>query len=112
MMKSLLCLFTILTYTSGVIQSNFAHEDNSNGVCTVCTNNVEYCDPTWLPEPNLNYALRGIDITMKRPALNQSAIFGFFSRNLSKYVTDGAGPIENFLKKWLAGQGLELGPPG
>ena len=67
MMKSLLCLFSILTYTSGVIQSNFAHEDNSNGVCTVCTNNVEYCDPTWLPEPNLNYALRGIDITMKRP---------------------------------------------
>ena len=45
-------------------------------------------------------------------ALNQSAIFGFFSRNLSKYVTDGAGPIENFLKKWLAEQGLELGPPG
>ena len=43
------------------------------------------------------------------PALNQSAIFGFFSRNLSKYVTDGAGPIENFLKKWVAGQGLELG---
>ena len=42
-------------------------------------------------------------------ALNQSAIFGFFSRNLSKYVTDGAGPIENFLKKWVAGQGLELG---
>ena len=36
-------------------------------ICSVCVGDTHVCDPTWLPEPNLNRALVGIDITKKVP---------------------------------------------
>jgi len=35
--------------------------------CNVCVNGADYCDPTWLAEPNLNRALLGIDLAKRRP---------------------------------------------
>ena len=33
----------------------------------VCVNGADYCDPTWLPGPNLNRALLGIDLAKRGP---------------------------------------------
>ena len=41
--------------------------DDAKLICSVCVGDAHYCDPTWLPEPNLNRALVGIDITKKVP---------------------------------------------
>ena len=35
--------------------------------CDVCVNGAKYCDATWLPYPNMNRALLGIDIAKKHP---------------------------------------------
>ena len=41
--------------------------DDAKLICSVCVGDTHVCDPTWLPEPNLNRALVGIDITKKVP---------------------------------------------
>ena len=46
---------------------NNSISDLSSAHCDVCVNGAQYCDPTWLPEPNLNRALLGVDIAKKHP---------------------------------------------
>jgi len=74
-------------------------ETNTNNLvsghrCDICVSGAAYCDPTWLPRPNLNRALLGIDIAKKHsmptnPEINPSVKNRIFSSTYRNKETGG-----------------------
>merc|ERR1719369_1415995 len=67
------CCFALILLGDKCISSeniwskNLLKNNKTKGDCVGCPNGNLNCDPTWLPKPNLNRALLGIDIAKKHP---------------------------------------------
>merc|ERR1719369_598135 len=67
------CCFALILLGDKCISSeniwskNLLKNTKTKGDCVGCPNGNLNCDPTWLPKPNLNRALLGIDIAKKHP---------------------------------------------
>ena len=69
--------------------------------CDVCVANQDYCSPGWLPVPNLNLALKGIDIGKKQPMPlkpdGDPSVRGIIFNSVHRNEDYGNMEVNNFL---------------
>ena len=98
-----LLAFSILNTVTNAKGNHSTHQYQpiTFDACDVCVANQDYCSPGWLPVPNLNLALKGIDIGKKQPMPlkpdGDPSVRGIIFNSVHRNEDYGNMEVNNFL---------------